>query len=232
MSELGVVIPAAGQGKRMGAGCSKQFILLAGQPVLARTLRLFEESALVSEIVVVGAEKDIASLRELVSEYRFKKVAAIVNGGAERQDSVRAGLQALSAAIRRVVVHDGARPLLSLEDFHRFLEDTEGLAAAVMGIPLKDTVKVVDSEGKILETLPREGLRAIQTPQVFERRLLEEAHRLAAADGYYGTDDAALLERLGHFVRVAEGSAENIKITAPEDLLLAEQILAKREGRD
>ena len=230
MSELGVVIPAAGQGKRMEAGCNKQFLILQGRPVLAHTVSLFEESEYVSEIVIAGAVSDLSRLEDMVSEYGFTKVTAIVRGGTERQDSVYAGIQALSSAVGRVVVHDGARPLLSLREFHRFLGETEGFAAAVMGIPLQDTVKRIDDAGKVLETLPREVLRAIQTPQIFERSLLEEAHRRSAAEGYYGTDDAILLERLGYSVRIAAGSAENIKITLPEDLWLAEQILARRTG--
>jgi len=228
LSELGVVIPAAGQGKRMEAGCNKQFLFLQGRPVLAHTVSLFEESEYVSEIVIAGAVSDLSRLEDMVSEYGFTKVTAIVRGGTERQDSVYAGIQALSSAVGRVVVHDGARPLLSLREFHRFLGETEGFAAAVMGIPLQDTVKRIDDAGKVLETLPREVLRAIQTPQIFERSLLEEAHRRSATEGYYGTDDATLLERLGYSVRVAAGSAENIKITLPEDLWLAEQILARR----
>lgn len=230
MVKLGAVIPAAGQGKRMEAGCNKQFLPLGGLPVLAHTVKLFEESEYVSEIVIVGAEKDLLALEELVAKYGFAKVAAIIQGGIERQDSVRAGVRALSPTIRRVVVHDGARPLLMLEEFHRFLKDTNDFAAAITGIRLKDTVKVVDGMGKVLETPPRERLRAIQTPQVFERDLLEEAHSQAVAGGYYGTDDASLLERLGYPVQVVEGFPENIKVTTPEDLGLAEQILAKRQG--
>ena len=228
MAEIGIVIPAAGQGKRMGAGCNKQFLSLMGQPILAHTVRLFEESGHVSEIVIVGAESDLLVIKELVYDHKFDKVVAIIQGGAQRQDSVRAGVQALSSTIQRVVVHDGARPLLSLELFHRFLEETADFAAAIMGIQLKDTVKRVDISGKVLETLPREHLRAVQTPQIFDRGILEKAHHQAAATGYYGTDDAALLEWMGHPVQMVEGSQENIKVTTPDDLWLAERILAMR----
>ena len=231
MAKMGVVIPAAGQGKRMGAGYNKQFLTLMGQPILAHTIKLFEESSYVSEIVIVGAESDFGVIEELVQHHKFDKVVAICKGGAQRQDSVHAGVRALSPTIQRVVVHDGARPLLTLPIFHRFLKETAGFSAAIMGIELKDTVKRVDTTGKVLETLPRERLRAVQTPQIFDRGILEEAHHQAAYLGYYGTDDASLLERMGYPVQMVEGSQENIKVTTPEDLWLAERILSIREER-
>ncbi|AET65939.1 2-C-methyl-D-erythritol 4-phosphate cytidylyltransferase [Desulfosporosinus orientis DSM 765] len=232
MANLGIVIPAAGQGKRMGAGYNKQFLSLLGQPILAHTVRIFEESDFVSEIVIVGAEGDIAVIEEIVTQQRFKKVVAICIGGASRQDSVRAGVRALSSAIQRIVVHDGARPLLTLEVFHRFIEETKEYPAAVMGIPVKDTIKEIDSIGNILATLPRDSLRAVQTPQIFDREKLEEAHNRAASSGYCGTDDASLLEWMGYPVQMAEGMQGNLKITTPEDLLLAEMILENRQRAD
>jgi len=231
LAEIGIVIPAAGQGKRMGVGYNKQFLSLMGQPILAHTVRLFQESSFVSEIVIVGAESDLLVIKEIVNFYKFDKVVAISQGGAQRQASVHAGVQALSPTIQRVVVHDGARPLLTLQAFHRFLGETEDFSAAIMGIQLKDTIKRVDISGKVLETLPRVRLRAVQTPQIFERGILEEAHNEAASVGYYGTDDAALLEWMGYPVQMVEGSQENIKVTTPDDLWLAERILAMREAR-
>jgi len=231
LADIGVVIPAAGQGKRMGVGYNKQFIKLRGLPILAHTVRLFEESSVVSEIVIVGAESDLLDIKELVHHLEFVKVVAICQGGAQRQDSVRAGVQALSTTTQRVVVHDGARPLLTLQEFDRFIRETEAFSAAIMGLQLKDTVKRVNPSGKVLETLPREGLRAVQTPQIFDRGILEEAHDKAAAEGYYGTDDAALLEWIGYPVQMVEGSQENIKVTTPDDLWLAERILAMRDTR-
>jgi len=229
LAKIGIVIPAAGQGKRMGTEYNKQFLLLRGQPILAHTVRLFEESNYVSEIVIVGAKNDLLVIKEIVYQHKLNKVVAIIQGGAQRQDSVRVGVQALSSTIQRVVVHDGARPLLTLQAFHRFLGETEDFSAAIMGIQLKDTVKRVDISGKVLETPSREGLRAVQTPQIFDRGILEEAHLQAASLGYYGTDDASLLERMGYPVQMVEGSQENIKVTTPDDLWLAERILAMRE---
>ena len=215
----------------MGAGCNKQFLALMGQPILAHTVRLFEESKHVSEIVIVGAKNDVTAIEDLVHRYKFDKVVAICIGGAQRQDSVHAGVQALSPTIQRIVVHDGARPLLTLQLFHQFLGETEEFSAAIMGLELKDTIKRVDSSGKVIDTLPRDRLRAVQTPQIFDRGILEEAHHQAASVGYYGTDDASLLERLGYPVQIVKGSQENIKVTTPEDLWLAERILAMREAR-
>ncbi len=232
MAKIGIVIPAAGQGKRMGAGCNKQFLKLRGQPILAHTIRLFEESYHVSQIVIVGAEGDIPIIEELVHHFAFRKVATICQGGVHRQDSVRAGVQALSTTIQRIVVHDGARPLLTLQAFDNFLRETEDFTAAIMGISVKDTVKQVDLSGKVIQTLPRDSLCAVQTPQIFDRGILETAHYKALSAGYYGTDDASLIEWMGCPVQVVMGMQENIKVTTPEDLWLAERILSMRQSRD
>ncbi|HBV87692.1 2-C-methyl-D-erythritol 4-phosphate cytidylyltransferase [Desulfosporosinus sp.] len=229
MANIGIVIPAAGQGKRMGAGYNKQFLTLMGRPILAHTVGLFEESNAVSEIVIVGAEGDLSVIEELVHSQRFNKIVAICKGGVFRQDSVRAGVRALSTTIQRIVVHDGARPLLTLQAFHKFIDETQEYPAAIMGVAVKDTIKKIDIAGNVLETLPRELLRAVQTPQIFDRGILEDAHDRAASAGYYGTDDASLLEWMGHPVQMVEGMQENIKVTTPEDLWLAERILATRE---
>lgn len=232
LAKLGIVIPAAGQGKRMGAACNKLFLSLAGRPILAHTLALFEESSQVEEIVVVGSEGDLPSIKALVQEYQFKKVSQVTLGGKERQESVYAGVKALNPAIQRVAVHDGARPLLTLEELDRFFTEAEKYKAAIMTVPLKDTIKRVNENGQVLETPPRESLRAVQTPQVFERELLETAHRQCKASDFLGTDDASLVEWLGESVHTLDGTSENIKITTPEDLWFAESILAKRtEGR-
>lgn len=226
--KLGVVIPAAGQGKRMGASVNKQFLSLQGRPLLAHTLSLFERSGAVAEIVIVGSKEDRERIGELVRTEGFQKVSAIVLGGEERQESVFAGVKALSSLIQRVAVHDGARPLLTCLELNRFFTEAEKFRAAIMAVPVKDTIKRVDAQGKVLETPPRATLRAVQTPQVFARSLLEEAHHKAREAGYLTTDDAALIEWLGHPVQTLMGSLENIKITTPEDLDLAETILAKR----
>ncbi|MHB1653568.1 MAG: 2-C-methyl-D-erythritol 4-phosphate cytidylyltransferase [Desulfitobacteriaceae bacterium] len=228
MDSVGVIIPAAGQGTRMGAGVKKQFITLTGLPIFVHTVSLFQSSEQVQEIVVVGAAQDIPFIQELVRVHRFNKVKATPIGGKQRQESVFAGLKALSPTIQTVVVHDGARPLLTLDVFHRFLAEAAGAIGAVTAVQLKDTVKLVDKQGWVVETPLRDTLRAVQTPQVFKRSVLEIAHHDAQVKGFRGTDDASLLEWLGYPVRVLEGSPENIKITTPEDLWLAERILEHR----
>lgn len=229
MVKLGVVIPAAGQGKRMGANINKQFIALSGQPILAHTLSLFEASEHVAEIVIVGSQEDLEMIGQLVQEQGFRKISSITRGGKERQESVFAGVKALSPAIQRVAVHDGARPLLTLKELNRFFTESEEFSAAIMAIPVKDTIKKVNAQGQVIETPARETLRAIQTPQIFERSLLEEAHQKAAEADLLFTDDAGLIEWLGYPVQTLDGSPENIKITTPEDLDFAESILAKRK---
>lgn len=231
LGKVGVVIPAAGQGKRMGADRNKQFLELCGIPVLAHTLRIFQQSDRVAEIVVVGIAEEQPALEALVRESEITKVTAIVEGGALRQDSVFAGLKALSGQVQRVVVHDGARPLLSVNGLQRFLEESDSYEAALMAIPLKDTVKIVNKDSWVMETPPRGSLRAVQTPQIFDRVLLEEAYRQAACHGYEGTDDASIVEWLGKPVKVLDGELLNIKITTPEDLWLAEIVLGQRSGQ-
>ncbi|KLU61491.1 2-C-methyl-D-erythritol 2,4-cyclodiphosphate synthase [Peptococcaceae bacterium CEB3] len=230
MDSVGVIIPAAGQGTRMGVGVHKQFLSLTGIPVLAHTLKIFQEAEGVKEIVVVGAAEDIAQIRELVRSFRFGKVSATPTGGRQRQESVLAGLQALSETIGTVVVHDGARPLLTLAELNRFLEEAAGSVATIMAVEVKDTIKRVDEAGWVRETLPRPELCAVQTPQLFQRHVLREAHLKARAAGVVATDDGALVEWLGQPVKVLPGSFENIKITTPEDLFLAERILEKRRA--
>lgn len=232
MDKVGVIIPAAGSGARMGASVNKQFMMLKGIPVLVHTARIFQSSEHVREIVIVGVREEIPKIQELVEQYNLSKVKNIVPGGASRQESVACGLKLLSTDVQRVAVHDGARPLLTLPLWHRFLEAAEGTAAALMAVEPKDTIKRVDGNGWVAETPVRQELRAVQTPQLFDLALLKEAYRRAALEGFRGTDDSSLVEWLGQPVKVLPGSPENIKLTTPEDFLLAEQILAVRKNQD
>jgi 2-C-methyl-D-erythritol 4-phosphate cytidylyltransferase len=215
----------------MLAGMNKQWLELAGQPILAHSVRIFQQSAWIAEIALVGADRELERIQELVREQGFSKVKAIVSGGDERQESVYHGLSALSDDISRVVVHDGARPLLTPEGLESFLRAAEGCQAAFMAIPLKDTVKRIDADGWVVETPRRDQLRAVQTPQIFQRNLLERAHARAAEAGWIGTDDAELLESLGVPVKVLPGEMTNIKITTPEDVFLMEYILNQRYNK-
>lgn len=219
-----VIIPAGGSGKRMGGGTAKQFLPLAGEPVLLRTVRLFSESPLVDEILIAAA--DIESTQAMVGH--LPKVTRIVQGGAERQDSVWAALQAVHSRPRLICVHDAARPLLTLETLHGVLAAATDHPAQVVAVPVKDTIKVVGPDGQVVATPDRAALWSVQTPQVFWVELLMAAFKQAEADSFRGTDCASLVERVGVAVRIYPGAPTNLKLTTPEDLLLAEAILQGR----
>lgn len=220
---VGAVIVAAGESRRMG-GIDKVFVPLRGRPLVAHSLRAFNESPLVDRIVLVVGAARVEEARRLVQSGNFRK-AGVCAGGARRQDSVRNGLEAL-AACDYVLIHDGARPCVTPSLIKDGLEAARETGAAIAAVPVKDTVKVV-SDGVVQSTLDRSALWAIQTPQVFSYELALRAHRLCKEDV---TDDAAMVERLGVPVRVYIGSYENLKVTTPDDLLLAEAVLAGREG--
>ena len=229
LGRVAAIIPAAGQGKRMGGGTVKQFLPLLGKPVLAHTLAAFEAAACITDVVlVVGDELVDACRNDIVAQYGFHKVRGIVAGGRERQDSVFNGLRSLGPGYELVVVHDAARPLITPAVLERAVAAARGRGSVVVAVPVKDTIKLVDDQGAVRETPDRGRLWAAQTPQVFPFEALLEAHHKARREGFIGTDDAALVERLGRPVYVLEGSPENIKITTPEDLLLAESILGRR----
>ncbi|HEY6008421.1 MAG TPA: 2-C-methyl-D-erythritol 4-phosphate cytidylyltransferase [Geobacteraceae bacterium] len=223
------LIPAAGMGKRMGAEINKQYLLLKGKPILAHTLGVFERAPFVDDIFVITPEQEIAFCREQVVErYGFTKVRAVVAGGAERQHSVMNGLRAATGAADDdvVLIHDGVRPFVPERVLARAVETAAAGDGALVAVPAKDTIKVVE-EGVIRGTPARENLWLAQTPQAFRYGIIRAAHEAAAAEGFLGTDDATLVERLGREVRVVMGDYRNIKITTPEDMLLAEVFLAE-----
>jgi len=221
-----VVVLAAGSGSRMGLGYNKIFYSLAGKPVIVHTLQKFKADLACREIVVVTNDSD--AMHELLRDNLFidagkAQTLKIVSGGAERQDSVYQGLLAVTS--EAVLVHDGARPFVDLGMVQNLLNAVATGDAAIVGVPVKDTIKRVAS-GKVLETLKREELYAVQTPQAAPVKLLREAHEQAQLDGFLGTDEASLIEKYTDaVVRMVEGSYRNIKLTTPEDLLLAERLL-------
>jgi 2-C-methyl-D-erythritol 4-phosphate cytidylyltransferase len=221
------IIPAAGSGKRMGGGTAKQFLPLRGEPVLVRTVRLFSECPLVDEIVIAAG--DVAATAELVGH--FPKVTRIVKGGAERQDSVWAALQVVHSRPRVICVHDAVRPLLTPAMLAEALQAAAEHPALVVAVPAKDTIKMARPDGYVAQTPDRATLWAAQTPQIFWAEPMAHAFRQAIADGVVGTDCASLLERIGVPVKLFPGSHENIKLTTPEDFLVAEAILARREAQ-
>jgi 2-C-methyl-D-erythritol 4-phosphate cytidylyltransferase len=225
---VGAIIAAAGVGRRFGEG-DKLFAPLAGRSLIAHTLMAFEVCRAVDATVLVLAEENLERGRDLVTSAGFDKVAAICRGGPRRQDSVRLGLEALPKC-RWVVVHDGARPLVTAALIEAGLTAAVETGAAIAAVPLADTLKEATEDGLIVRTLDRRNLWCAQTPQVFERELLREAHRLADAVGD-ATDDAALVEALGRRVKVFPGSVRNLKVTTAADLALAQALLAgNKEG--
>jgi 2-C-methyl-D-erythritol 4-phosphate cytidylyltransferase len=218
------VVVAAGRSERMG-GADKLFAQLAGRPLLAWTLQAFKNCDAIDGVVLVVAEAALERAEALVREWGFTNVTKVVAGGASRQDSVRAGIDAAEdAAI--VAVHDGARPLVTPELISRGVALARESGAAMCAVPSRDTVKQAGGDPPIVSaTLDRATAWLAQTPQVFERALLLRAHNAAASPA---TDDAALVEALGHAVRLYEGTYWNIKVTAPEDLVVAEALLRER----
>ena len=222
------IIPAGGVGRRMGSGVAKQFLPLAGIPVLAHTLRAFQRSSLIDEVFLVVPEGDITAVsRDIVEEYGLSKVALVLAGGAERQDSVGKALAHLCDDHGIVLVHDAVRPLVTGDLIRQVVAAAAEHGAAVAGIPIRDTVKRVGVAGVVVETVERRGLWLAQTPQAFHRTLICTAYERALQDGFVGTDDTSLVERLGISVRMIPGDHDNIKITTPEDLELGEIIIRR-----
>lgn len=228
--DTGVIVVAAGRGTRMGTVESKQYLLLDGKPIFIHTLEVFRRHPWISQIVLVTGKQDVDRCRSWIAEYGIGEQIQVIPGGAERQDSVRQGLLHLSTPW--VLVHDGVRPFVTSEQITACCEAVRTHGAAVLAVPVKDTIKQADAQGFVAATPDRRSLWAIQTPQAFRRTDLLAAHERATAEGFVGTDDAMLVERLGIPVRLVEGAYDNIKITTPEDLDYAEFIRKKRLLRD
>lgn len=223
------LIPAAGMGKRMGASINKQYLQLDGLPIVARTISVFENSPLIEAIYLVIPAAEIPYCREhVVAACGFRKVVEIVPGGRERQNSVMNGLNAMRLHADDddvVLIHDGVRPLISPRLVRESIDVARNNDGALVAVPAKDTIKTV-RDGIVIDTLPREMLWQAQTPQSFRFSTIFVAHRSAEQEGFAGTDDASLVERRGGVVRIVRGDYKNIKITTPEDLVLATAFLA------
>ncbi len=219
--KVGAVIVAAGESKRMG-GADKMWALLNGKPVLARVLTAFLNCAAIDQIVIVLNKTNIKKGRLLKKELNTKKKITLCTGGLRRQDSVAAGLAKLDKCTW-VVIQDGARPLVTTDLIEQGLAAARDTGAAIAAIPITDTVKIVKGN-RIKQTVPRHVLWAAQTPQVFRYDIITEAHNKVTSDA---TDDASLVEQIGYKVTVYPGSPENIKITTPNDLIIAEALLQK-----
>jgi 2-C-methyl-D-erythritol 4-phosphate cytidylyltransferase len=228
-TNVSVLIPAAGSGRRMGTPLSKQYLEVAGRPILVPPLSLFQTHSNIDQIYVIASPEAVAYCRsEIVERFAFNKVKAVVAGGEQRQTSVLLGLHACEATDDDLIlVHDGVRPLVTAACVDRLLPVAARVGACVLAVPVKDTIKEVDA-GLVRGTPDRQRLWQVQTPQGFRAGLLRRAHQQALKDGFFGTDDAALVERLGEAVAVVEGDYRNIKITTADDLLVASAFLAHK----
>jgi 2-C-methyl-D-erythritol 4-phosphate cytidylyltransferase len=216
------VIVAAGKGIRFGEGKKKQFQLLSGKPILAHTLDRFEACPTIKSILLVTAQEDMNyCLEEIVEKYKYKKISQIIPGGRRRQESVKNGIDFLTKDTEIVVIHDGVRPLVTREMIEESIQSANRFGAVVFAMPVKETIKMVQKDGTIVKTLDREYLWQVQTPQTFQAKIIKQAYQKAQEDGFLGTDDASLVERLGIKVHILPGSYINIKVTTPEDLALA-----------
>lgn len=216
-----VIIAAAGSGKRMGTAVKKQFLLIKDKPVICHTIEKFEENPNIDSIVLVTSADSVDFCKEIVLKYGYKKVEKIVEGGSERQFSVHNALKAIDET-DIVLIHDGARPFIMQEDIDKIVCETKTNGACIMAVKSKDTVKIADEDNFVKETPMRSFVWNIQTPQGFKFDLIKFAYDEAEKDGFIGTDDSSLAERLGIKVKLVEGHYSNIKITTKEDLIFAE----------
>jgi len=221
-----VIIIAAGAGKRMGGDRPKQHLDLCGKPILCHTLDRFHQASMVDAVIIVTDVASIDTVRQHCSNSSlYPKVRWIVAGGEKRQDSVHAGLKAVPAGAEIVAVHDGVRPFVNPQVIDKSFEVAGLYGACIVAIPVKDTIKRADSMGRIIETVERTGLWRAQTPQTFKYEILEMAMDQAMSEGFYGTDEAVLVERLGHEICILPGDERNIKITTPDDFLMAKTFI-------
>ena len=229
MQKATAIIAAGGAGLRMGASTPKQFTELLGVPILIHAVRAFRQVPAIGAIVVVAPAEHLDHTQALLAQYQLDGHCTVVIGGKLRQDSVRIGLAQVPDDSTLVAVHDGARPLITPQDIQRCLAAAATTGSAIMAVPVKDTLKGVGPDTAIRHTVEREGLWQAQTPQVVQTDLLKEAFAKAEQDGFVGTDEASLLEHGGWQVSVVEGSETNLKITRPDDLLMAEAILMQKQ---
>ena len=223
--KVGAIIPAAGRGKRIGASVPKQFLEIQGKPLLHHTLTVFTSCKLIDYVVLVMPPADVDEMGEdWLNKYEI--VREVVVGGEQRQDSVYNGFNSLEEGTDIVVVHDGVRPFTTPQMITATVEAAQQHGAAITAIPVSDTVKQA-ADGFVKQTVSRDGLWRVQTPQAFQYGLLQQAFKKAKKDSYYGTDEGSLVEYLGERVKIVPGSELNIKITRKEDLVLGESLLSR-----
>ena len=233
MEKIWAVVPAAGIGKRMGMAVKKQFIQLKGKEILVRTLETLAAVPAIDGILLVVSRDDVDLCQHLIYEYQIEKVKDILIGGSTRQESVFLGLSALPKDCSMVVIHDGARPLVTREQIESTIESARQYGGAMLAVPVKDTIKMVDKKKFVQQTPSRVNLWSAQTPQTFRYPEILEGHRHAVVMGDYScTDDSQVVEKyLDMPVKIVQGSYDNIKITTPDDIQMGERILETREGQ-
>lgn len=224
-----VIILGAGKGTRMKKDLNKQYLMLKNKPILAQTIEVFEKCPYIDEIILVINENDYELYKKnILRKYKFKKIVKTINGGEERQNSVYNGLLAIHKDTEIVIIHDGARPLVTSSVIEKCIKNAAEYGAVSTGVPIKETIKIITEHNYVDHTPQREKVWITQTPQAFKTKIIKEAHEKAIEDQMLGTDDAMLVERMGLKVKMVESDYENIKITTPEDLITAEAILNHR----
>lgn len=224
---VSAIIVAAGKGTRMNMSINKQFVDLNDSPLLAHTIKVFQNTAIINEIVIVVNEDDIDFVRNsIVEKYLYTKVSKIVAGGDQRQSSVYNGIRNLNPHADLIAIHDGARPFVTSDIIMNAISAAIENSSAICAVKVKDTIKTSSEDGFVDKTLERNCLWSVQTPQVFRSDILVKAHEDAITNGYLGTDDAVLVERIGIKTKIVPGSYNNIKITTKEDLAFAQAIIS------
>ena len=221
----GVIIVAAGSGSRMNTNINKQFIKLNDKEIIAHTIEKFYNNKNINDIVIVIKEDEAKFFKkEILDKYRFKNIK-IAYGGKERQDSVYSGIKLLDKNCKYVLIHDGARPFVDEDIINRSLDEVKAFKSIVVGVPVKDTIKVVNNNNSVVDTPNRSTLWSVQTPQTFDYNIIKRAYEDAFDNNFYGTDDAMLVERIGYTIKMIYGSYNNIKVTTPEDIIIGTQII-------
>lgn len=223
------IILAAGKGTRMKGDSNKVFLKLK-KPILGHTIHAFEKNEQITDIIIVANESEIETVENIVTTHNFSKVTKIVNGGDTRQESCYNGVYACGDC-DIIIIHDGARPFVRQDTINESIKDSDEHGVSVVGVPTKDTIKVIDKDSFVSKTLDRSKLWSVQTPQTFKAEIIRKAHEKALDDGFIGTDDTSLVERLGYKVKLTMSHYDNIKITTPDDLFMAEKIL-KENGHE
>ncbi len=222
------VFPAAGSSTRMGGGLNKNLLEIMGEPILIRTLKTFSRVERINFLIVVVAAHEVEMVEELLRGTEGLKPWRVTIGGSERQFSIANGLKLLPNDAEIILVHDAARPLVTVKTIDEVIDAAEKFGGAIAAVPAKDTIKIVDAQGFVKYTPPRRELVTVQTPQGFKREILLQAYEKAAAENFLGTDDASLVERLGEKIKIVMSGYDNIKITTPEDISVAETFLRSK----